>query len=60
MTFKTLVKSLAVAGVLLAQPFAAKAEENTLNLYSARHYSTDEALYDNFTKKQALQLNAWK
>ncbi|MCK7500900.1 MAG: hypothetical protein MZW92_70050 [Comamonadaceae bacterium] len=23
---------------------------SVLNLYSARHYQTDEALYDNFTK----------
>ena len=28
----------------------ALAQENLLNLYSSRHYQTDEALYANFTK----------
>ena len=30
-------------GVLMAQ-------DKVLNLYSARHYQTDESLYENFTK----------
>lgn len=34
---------------LLASPLAG-AQEQVLNLYSARHYATDEALYSNFTK----------
>ena len=29
---------------------AALAQDQVLNLYSARHYSTDEALYNDFTK----------
>jgi iron(III) transport system substrate-binding protein len=28
-----------------------------LNLYSARHYQTDEALYDNFTKATGIRIN---
>ncbi|MCU0949720.1 MAG: Fe(3+) ABC transporter substrate-binding protein [Burkholderiaceae bacterium] len=28
-----------------------------LNLYSARHYQTDEALYENFTKQTGIRLN---
>ena len=36
---------------------AASAEENVLNLYSARHYQTDEALYANFTKKTGIRIN---
>ena len=28
-----------------------------LNLYSARHYQTDEALYDNFTKATGIKIN---
>jgi iron(III) transport system substrate-binding protein len=28
-----------------------------LNLYSARHYQTDEALYSNFTKKTGIKIN---
>ncbi|MEY4295598.1 MAG: iron uptake protein [Pseudomonadota bacterium] len=31
--------------------------EQTLNLYSARHYSTDEALYSNFTKTTGIKIN---
>lgn len=30
------------------------AQEQVLNLYSARHYSTDEALYTNFTKATGI------
>ncbi len=41
----------------LAMPFAAQAQENVLNLYSARHYQTDEALYDNFTKATGIKIN---
>ncbi len=33
------------------------AEEKVLNLYSARHYQTDEALYANFTKQTGIQVN---
>ena len=31
--------------------------QNTLNLYSARHYPTDEALYSDFTKATGLTLD---
>ena len=31
--------------------------EPILNLYSARHYSTDEALYSNFTKATGIKIN---
>ncbi|MCM5679920.1 Fe(3+) ABC transporter substrate-binding protein [Schlegelella sp. S2-27] len=34
---------------------AAQAQE--LNLYSARHYQTDEALYENFTKATGIKIN---
>ena len=36
---------------------AASAQQPTLNLYSARHYQTDEALYENFTKSTGIKLN---
>ena len=35
----------------------ALAQENLLNLYSTRHYQTDEALYANFTKTTGIKLN---
>jgi iron(III) transport system substrate-binding protein len=42
--------------VVVALP-ARAAEEPVLNLYSARHYQTDEALYDNFTKATGIRIN---
>ncbi|MET0964186.1 MAG: extracellular solute-binding protein [Noviherbaspirillum sp.] len=35
----------------------AVAQENVLNLYSARHYQTDELLYENFTKQTGIKIN---
>lgn len=35
----------------------AAAEEKVLNLYSARHYQTDEALYTDFTKQTGIRIN---
>ena len=37
--------------------FSASAEDKVLNLYSARHYQTDEALYPNFTKQTGIAIN---
>lgn len=35
----------------------ASAQEKVLNLYSARHYQTDEALYANFTRQTGIRIN---
>ncbi|MDP2256029.1 MAG: extracellular solute-binding protein [Polaromonas sp.] len=35
----------------------ASAQEQTVNLYSARHYQTDEALYADFTKSTGIKVN---
>ncbi len=35
----------------------AHAQEKVLNLYSARHYQTDEALYTDFTKQTGIRIN---
>lgn len=43
------------AATLLGLP--AQAQEKVLNLYSARHYSTDEALYNDFTKATGIRIN---
>jgi iron(III) transport system substrate-binding protein len=45
----------ALALAALAAP--SFAQEQVLNLYSARHYSTDEALYSNFTKATGIKIN---
>ncbi len=36
---------------------APSAQPATLNIYSARHYQTDEALYDNFTLATGIKIN---
>jgi iron(III) transport system substrate-binding protein len=45
---------LFLAAVLVAP---ALAQDKALNLYSARHYQTDEALYDNFTRQTGIKIN---
>ena len=40
-----------------AQLPAQAAPGTVLNLYSARHYATDQALYDNFTKSTGIRIN---
>ena len=50
-------KTLSLALLLMGTATAALAQEQTLNLYSARHYSTDEALYANFTKATGIKIN---
>jgi iron(III) transport system substrate-binding protein len=46
---------LLAASAMLALP--ALAQQQVLNLYTSRHYQTDEALYDNFTKKTGIKVN---
>lgn len=46
-------------GALLAAAIAipALAQEAVVNLYSARHYPSDEALYANFTRQTGIRIN---
>jgi iron(III) transport system substrate-binding protein len=48
----TIVATLSALAATLAH-----AQGPTLNLYSARHYQTDEALYTNFTKATGIRIN---
>ena len=50
-------KQLALACATVIATSAAPAAEQTLNIYSARHYPTDEALYANFTKATGIRIN---
>ena len=50
-----ITKALLAACALTA--LAASAQEQVVNLYSARHYSTDENLYSSFTKATGIQVN---
>src|SRR5919106_1408052 len=45
----------AVASVLLAG--TAAAQDKVVNIYSSRHYQTDEALYAGFTKATGIRIN---
>ena len=46
-----------IAITLATLSFAVHADDKVLNLYSARHYQTDEALYANFTKHTGIKIN---
>lgn len=45
------------AGATILLPQVATAQDKVLNLYSSRHYDTDEALYANFTKQTGIKIN---
>jgi iron(III) transport system substrate-binding protein len=48
------------AAVIILTALSCSAQAQTqgeLNLYSARHYSTDEQLYSNFTKQTGIKIN---
>ena len=46
-----------LAAALLLSGAPASAQEKVLNIYSARHYQTDEALYSDFTKATGIKIN---
>lgn len=48
-----------VAGLALSAALAApsSAQEAVVNIYSARHYQTDDALYAGFTKRTGIRIN---
>ncbi len=43
--------------LLAFSAISVSAQEKVLNLYSARHYQTDEALYANFTRQTGIKIN---
>lgn len=47
----------AIATAIALSAPAALAQDKVLNLYSARHYQTDEALYSDFTKQTGIKVN---
>lgn len=46
-----------LGATLAGGTLGASAQTGELNLYSARHYQTDEALYENFTKATGIKIN---
>ena len=52
-----LKQALAAAFLAALVTPPAQAQEKVLNLYSSRHYETDEALYTNFTRQTGIKIN---
>jgi iron(III) transport system substrate-binding protein len=50
-------RSLNVTALAFFCAGTAHAADDVLNLYSARHYQTDEQLYSNFTKQTGIKIN---
>lgn len=47
----------AISFCVLAAPAAATGDDRVVNLYTARHYQTDEALYADFTRQTGIKIN---
>jgi iron(III) transport system substrate-binding protein len=51
-------RMLSVVGLIAFQSGSpSAAQDNVVNLYSSRHYQTDDALYANFTKLTGMRIN---
>jgi iron(III) transport system substrate-binding protein len=53
---KTFIRSTVVVALLVSAGLA-QAQDKVLNLYSARHYQTDEVMYDTFTRTTGIKIN---
>jgi iron(III) transport system substrate-binding protein len=51
------MKKVVLATLLIGITTTGFAQNQELNLYSARHYQTDEALYTNFTNATGIKIN---
>ena len=45
------------AAVLAGTAFGAAAQDKVLNIYSARHYQSDQIIYDTFTRTTGIRIN---
>ncbi|MGQ9365624.1 Fe(3+) ABC transporter substrate-binding protein [Azospirillum sp. ST 5-10] len=48
---------LAALGAVMLSAGAAGAQDKVVNVYSARHYDVDKALYENFEKQTGIKVN---
>jgi iron(III) transport system substrate-binding protein len=55
--FSETLRSAVLPAALAITATAAMAQDKVLNLYSSRHYQTDESLYANFTKQTGIRIN---
>ncbi len=51
------IRATLLAALMAGASLGAQAADEVLNLYSARHYQTDEALYGDFTKQTGIKIN---
>ncbi len=51
------LRQLTLATALILAGTAACAQQQVVNIYSARHYPSDEALYSGFTKATGIKIN---
>jgi iron(III) transport system substrate-binding protein len=51
------LSTLSLAATLALPVLPAHAQEKVLNIYSARHYPGDQALYDGFTRATGIRIN---
>ncbi len=51
------IRNIAITSSLLVAASVSQAQGTELNIYSARHYPTDEALYADFTKASGIKIN---
>jgi len=51
------VLAIALSITMAGTASSASAQDTVLNLYTARHYQTDEALYTGFTKRTGIKIN---
>lgn len=54
---RTFLVSASGMAATLAAPTVLRAQEKVVNLYSSRHYDTDERLYSDFTKTTGISVN---
>ena len=55
--FRKLSIAVAAIAATIGLQGQAQAQEKVLNHYSARHYQTDEVMYDTFTKTTGIRIN---
>jgi iron(III) transport system substrate-binding protein len=51
------IKKIPILACLAAASISVSAQERLLNLYSSRHYQTDEALYSDFTRQTGIRIH---
>ncbi len=56
-TRRVFLASGTATAVVALNSFSSKAQSRVVNLYSARHYDTDNALYESFTRNTGIRVN---